>query len=341
MMSSEYCKWVSFQGKDLSLLDFSGISDTDHVKKILTKIPLNELNDMSNGCFEVMYPIDTDDMVIQVVKCNVPLDGKNISAFVLADITSEKKFDEILQKKDDEIKRLLQQKDDFILQIGHDLKTPLTPLLSILPFIRQKSSDPSIQELLDGAIINAELMKKQVENILKLARVKAFGTSYSLRSTQLYPLVEQMTGHYAQELIEKRIRVHNEVDDSIHIRADPDRLLEVFKHLFSNSIKFSKNKGDITIFAEKTGDMITVSFQDTGVGLSKHQIDHIFDEFYKADESRHEIGSSGLGLTMCKTIITKHGGDLWVFSMGSGKGVTVYFTLKDGMENMMKTSSIS
>lgn len=337
-MSTDCCKWIIYQGENVLTLDFSGISDERHVEEILGKIRYSDRSGSEEGCYEVEYSAET---VIQVVRFLIPVGDKKIPAFVLADVTTEKKFDDILKKKDEEIKRLLQQKDDFILQIGHDLKTPLTPLLSVLPFIRQKITDPSIQELLDGAITNAELMRKQVENILKYAKIKAFGTSYSIKPVPLYSIVSQTIERFKQDLETKRIHVHNEIDDSLLVRADPDRIHEVFAQFLSNSIKFTKNKGDITIFAEKTGELITVSFQDTGVGLTKYQIDHIFDEFYKADDSRHDIGSSGLGLTMCKTIITKHGGDLWVFSQGDGKGVTFYFTLKDGTESLVKNHAIA
>jgi signal transduction histidine kinase len=68
--------------------------------------------------------------------------------------------------------------------------------------------------------------------------------------------------------------------------------------------------------------------------ISFIELSQIFDEFYKADQSRHELDSSGLGLTICKRIVEKHGGEIWVDSKGKGKGSTFYFTLKKGEEKI-------
>jgi signal transduction histidine kinase len=75
-------------------------------------------------------------------------------------------------------------------------------------------------------------------------------------------------------------------------------------------------------------DFIVVSVKDTGIGLESDQIQHIFDEFYKVDYARHDLQSTGLGLSICKRIVEKHGGRIWVESQGKGKGSTFFFTLK-------------
>ena len=90
--------------------------------------------------------------------------------------------------------------------------------------------------------------------------------------------------------------------------------------------------------ALERNDMIQVSIQDTGIGMTEEQIKKVFDEFYKADISTHELHSSGLGLSICKRIVEKHGGKIWVESPGPGKGSIFYFTLKKGkMEHMVVT----
>ena len=71
-----------------------------------------------------------------------------------------------------------------------------------------------------------------------------------------------------------------------------------------------------------------MSVKDTGIGITEDQIEHIFDEFYKADQSRHELDSSGLGLAICRRIVEKQGGQIWAESEGLGKGATFNFTLK-------------
>jgi signal transduction histidine kinase len=92
-------------------------------------------------------------------------------------------------------------------------------------------------------------------------------------------------------------------------------------------VKYNKENGTITINAKKENGFAKISIKDNGIGMSKEQIKHVFDEFYKADESRHDFGSSGLGMSICKRIIEKHNGKIWIESPGIGKGTTVLFTL--------------
>ena len=94
-------------------------------------------------------------------------------------------------------------------------------------------------------------------------------------------------------------------------------------------MKYSQEGGGtITIDAKKAKDFVTISVTDTGIGMTKNQINHIFEEFYKADESRHDLQSHGLGLSICKNIVEKHGGKIWAESPSIGKGSTFFFTFK-------------
>jgi len=98
--------------------------------------------------------------------------------------------------------------------------------------------------------------------------------------------------------------------------------------ILENSIKYSKEEGKITLDAEIDEDFVQVSIKDNGIGLTKNQIKYVFEEFFKADESRHDFQSSGLGMTISKKIVEKHNGEIWIESPGINKGATVFFTLQ-------------
>ncbi|MDG6229850.1 MAG: HAMP domain-containing sensor histidine kinase, partial [Candidatus Thermoplasmatota archaeon] len=142
-----------------------------------------------------------------------------------------------------------------------------------------------------------------------------------------------------QVLFEKNhIHCINEIQHPIMVHADPLRLSEVFNNLITNAIKYSsKEGGTIILSADEDETMVTVSIQDTGIGMSDSEIKNIFDEFYKADESRHDLDSSGLGLTITKKIIEKHCGTIWAESEGKGKGSTFFFTLPKEQTHAKKT----
>jgi signal transduction histidine kinase len=121
--------------------------------------------------------------------------------------------------------------------------------------------------------------------------------------------------------------VSNDVPSSLLVRADRFHLQEVFTNLFNNAIKYTEGPGKITISAKPMKDETIISVTDTGIGLENNQLALLFDEYYKADPSRHDFDSSGLGLPICKRIIERHGGCIWAESPGIGKGSTFYFTL--------------
>jgi signal transduction histidine kinase len=119
------------------------------------------------------------------------------------------------------------------------------------------------------------------------------------------------------------------------VLADLIQIKELFDNLISNAVKYSQeNNVKITLDAKKLDDFIVVSVKDAGIGLEPQQIQHVFDEFYKADYSRHDLKSTGLGLSICKRIVEKHGGHIWVESLGKGKGSTFFFTLKTPIDKL-------
>jgi signal transduction histidine kinase len=131
--------------------------------------------------------------------------------------------------------------------------------------------------------------------------------------------------------MQKSLTVENNIDSRIAIKADKVEFEELFYNLISNAIKYSQENGSITINADDKGDIVILSVKDTGIGLTENQIEHVFDEFFKVDESRHELDSSGLGLSICKKIVKKHGGNIWAESAGNDLGTTIFFTIRKGI----------
>jgi PAS domain S-box-containing protein len=226
-----------------------------------------------------------------------------------------------------QVQKLLEQKDEFINQLGHDLKNPLTPLINLLPIIANEEKDPEIREMLDVIIINVDFMKNLVVKTIELARLNSPKTEFVISDTDLQAELENVIEKNKLIFDEGNIKIENKIDKNTIIRADKLRLVELFDNLITNAVKFIPHGGNITIDAKKDDGVVCISVKDTGIGMTQKQIIHIFDEFYKVDESRHDMSSVGLGLSICKRIVEKHGGKIWAESLGSGKGSTFYFTL--------------
>lgn len=228
-----------------------------------------------------------------------------------------------------EVQHLLKQKDDFIGQLGHDLKNPLTPLVGLLPLLRDKEKDPSIKEQLDVIISNVNYMKDLVVKILQLARLNSPSIKFDMGDLDISKEIGDIISSQQFFFKENNFLVENNIKEDIHVKADKMRVEELIKNLFTNAVKYTLDeKGTIVIDAEKKNGFVTISIKDTGIGMTPEEINRIFDEFYKADESRHEMDSSGLGLSICKRIVERHGGRIWAESNGKGKGSTFRFTLK-------------
>ncbi len=250
--------------------------------------------------------------------------------------TFNKELEEKVKERTAEVENLLEQKDEFIGQLSHDLRSPLTPLTALLPMIQEKEQDPYLKEELEVVIHNIKYLNKLVDKTIKLAQLNSPNTIFSLDTATLLNELNTIIEKNKLVFEENGLEIMNRVDERIMVKADKLMLGELFDNLFTNTVKYSPQGGTITIDAKDDGDWVTVSIKDTGIGLTKEEIDHIFEEFYKADWSRHDHESSGLGLSICKTIIGKHGGKIWAESPGKRKGTTVFFTIPSSLkEDMM------
>jgi len=240
-----------------------------------------------------------------------------------------KELERKVQDRTAEISALLKQKDEFIGQLGHDLKTPLTPLNILLPIVKEREQDPQLKEFLETIINNVRYMKNLVIKTLTLAQLNSPNTQLELRDIDLSIQIHDSLDLQRTLSEGKDIVFENNIPAETIVQVDLLQIRELFNNLISNAVKYSQeDEVKITIDAKEMDDFIVISVKDTGMGLDSDQIPHVFEEFYKADYSRHDLQSTGLGLSICKRIVEKHGGRIWVESQGKGKGSTFFFTLK-------------
>jgi len=246
-----------------------------------------------------------------------------------------KNLEERVKERTKDVEKLLKQKDEFINQLGHDLKNPLGPLINLIPLLEEKENDSAKKEMLTVLHRNADYMKNLVVKTLELAVLNSPNTKFSIELINLFKEVDQIIENKKILFDENKIRISNKINHKFSIKADRLRLEELLTNIFENSVKYSQDDCKITIDAEQTNDFVKISIADNGIGMTKEQIERIFDEFYKADSARHDIQNTGLGMSICKRIVEKHGGSIWVESPGPGKGTTVFFTLLTGSPPLM------
>ncbi len=234
-----------------------------------------------------------------------------------------------LQKARDKIQHLLDVKTQFVNQVAHDLRTPLTPIMVLLPLIKKKMKDPKMHEQIDIVTGNANYLSSIVRDTLNIARVDSGTITFNIETHDLGLIAQAILQNNSVLLKKNNITATNKIKEGKYkIKADKVRIMEVMENLIMNATKFLQDsaKKQLTVSAKEKKDRIIVSVKDTGTGIQKDKIDKIFDEFFKIDQSRHEQ-SSGLGLSICKRIINKHGGEIWAESRGLGQGTTIFFSM--------------
>jgi signal transduction histidine kinase len=245
--------------------------------------------------------------------------------------TLNKNLEARVQERTQEIEKLLKQKDEFINQLGHDLKNPLGPLINLIPLLEEKETDAAKKEMLSVLHRNADYMKNLVVKTLELAVLNSPNARFSMELLNLYQEIHHIISNKKILFDEHNVTISTTIDQSLTIKADRLRLEELLTNLFENSVKYCQTDCKVSIDAKRTNDFIMISIKDNGIGMTKEEIERIFDEFYKADSARHDIQNTGLGMSICKRIVEKHGGRIWVESPGHGKGTTVFFTLPAGV----------
>lgn len=239
-----------------------------------------------------------------------------------------------LEKANKKVTKLLETKNQFVNQVAHDLRTPLTPITVFLPMIKKKIS-PKLsrddKKRIDIVLRNVDYLSDLVSNTLNIARLDSGKSDFTFSVLDLYDIVHEALDNNQILLKKNKMQVVNNIKPKkLYVNVDKTKMTEVLVNFIQNACKYKASKsGRIVFDAKSSGKTVTVSVADSGMGISKKNIDKVFDEFFRVDKSRHDAASSsGLGLSICKRIIKEHGGKLWVESPGLGKGSVFSFTLK-------------
>lgn len=236
-------------------------------------------------------------------------------------------LEERVEQRTSEIKQLLRQKDAFVNQLSHDLKTPLTPLVALLPMLANRTEDTESKRMLRLVMENVNYMKNLTEMTLQLARLNSPSVQLKPEKVDLVSEIGNLIDNLSPVFKEKGIKVVNNTTPPLDVEVDKMLIKELLHNLISNAVKYTNGNGVITFDNYFNGDNVEILISDNGVGIKAEQLSHIFEEFYKVDTSRHDRSSTGLGLAICKSIIERHGGSIWAESLGSGQGTTMHFTL--------------
>lgn len=228
-----------------------------------------------------------------------------------------------------ELQALDQLKDELVQNVSHELRTPLTFIKGYVELLR----DGEMGRLNEQQRESLEIVADKTSAITRLVSDILFLQQIERESLQLSDVDLVEVARRALHSIESSAALGGIALELVTpsglplVRADYDRINQVFDNLVGNAIKFSPNGGQVTMHLQEAGDMVQVSVSDTGIGIPTEQQARIFERFYQVDGSAtRKFGGAGLGLAIVKRIVESHGGRIWVNSQ-VGHGSTFSFTL--------------
>lgn len=223
----------------------------------------------------------------------------------------------------DSLQQAFERQENFVSDASHELKTPLSVIAGYANLLRRwGKDDPKIlDESVEAISRESENMKRIVDQLLWLAKLGNF----TLNNTtfNLYETVSDVVDGY--KMVNAKHDISLSGDALVTLNADKNLITEAVRTLVDNAIKYTPPSGEIKLRITQVGERVELSVSDNGIGISEADQAHIFERFYRCDKVRgRETGSSGLGLTICKSIIEMMGGKIFVNSeLGKGSTFTI------------------
>jgi len=218
-----------------------------------------------------------------------------------------------LKQRAEQAKREEQRKNDLVVYLAHDIRTPLTSVIGYLSLLDEAPDMPTEQRAkytritLDKAI----RLEKLINEFFEITRYNAQQSKLEKRPIDLYYMLVQLVDEFYPILSERGNMAVLDAEETITVSGDSTKLARVFNNILKNAAAYSDPGTPIAITAKKIGQTVLIAFQNQGATIPADKLTAIFDKFYRLDEARmSDTGGSGLGLSIAKEIITLHEGTI-------------------------------
>ncbi|MGD9570070.1 MAG: sensor histidine kinase [Sedimentibacter sp.] len=210
--------------------------------------------------------------------------------------------------------------------IAHELRTPLAAIQSHIEAFMDGVWEPNDERL---SVIHGEIIRltKLINELSELSIVEDDEINLKLSTVDLSATLNEIMNSYEPMFLDKNINVNKNIQNGVNIMGDMDYLKRIFVNILSNAIKYTNEKGFVSISLEQVKDKIRIIVKDTGIGIPKEDLKYIFERFYRSDLSRNrQTGGTGIGLTITKALVEAHKGTIKIDSeVGKGTNVIIEF----------------
>jgi signal transduction histidine kinase len=227
---------------------------------------------------------------------------------------------EEIKEKNESLQTLSDLKSDIIDTMAHDLRTPMTKILSYSEMIKDpkfKSRPETIEKAIEVIYNNIYLLKKSLDQILILSKLEHTEIPLSISTVNLHQKILEALNLFEKEIFEKNLTVALNVDEDIVINTDEEILSHIFKNIISNAIKYNKNCGEISITLLINPEELILNFYDSGLGINENEIDKIQNRFFRGSNVKNSHQGTGLGMSIVYKSVQKLGWDISIESKES------------------------
>lgn len=229
---------------------------------------------------------------------------------------TERKINHIrhtLERRKSEAAVAEQRKNDLVVYLAHDLKTPLTSVIGYLTLLRDERqiSEELREKYLSISLEKAERLEDLINEFFEITRFNLSSITLEYSSVNLTRLLEQLTYEFQPMLSEKNLTYSLEMERDMTLRCDVDQMQRVLDNLLRNAVNYSFEGGTIRIGASQEGEYMKIRFSNRGNTIPKEKLERIFEQFYRLDTARSSrSGGAGLGLAIAKEIVELHQGSI-------------------------------
>ena len=224
-----------------------------------------------------------------------------------------------------------QRKNDLVVYLAHDLKTPLTSVIGYLTLLRDEPQiSPELRARYTGiALDKAERLEDLINEFFDITRFNLSHIELETRPTDLARMVQQVASEFAPQLAEARLTCRLELPEKLMSPCDPDKMARVFDNLLRNACHYSLPGTEVTVSGRAEGDQAILAFSNHGPDIPPEKLERLFERFFRLDSARSSAsGGAGLGLAIAKEIVELHGGTITARSSGGETSFTVTLPLE-------------
>ena len=232
-------------------------------------------------------------------------------------------------------------KDDFLAIVSHELRTPINAVLGWATMLRRHRLDESRAEYACDAIEHSARAQAQLlEQLLDVSRAIAGKLDLHLAPAHIAGIVEAAIDAVRPDADDKKVRISSRLDRSIPLLiVDPERLQQVVVNMVANAVKFSAEEGTVQVELRRDDRFVEIVVEDHGVGIKREFLPYVFDRFRQAGTKSDSVNRGlGLGMSIARDIVERHGGTIAADSAGEGKGAT--FTVRLPVRNTPETAAV-